>query len=117
MVARPQAATSPNSRSARVGFVLVFSHLLFGAPMGLISLARRTAPAMFTSPAPCVMTSAPGSRCDVYCSTAFTVCADRLEFALSINAAAPATTGVAMLVPFSRICPELLTSVGYVVAR
>ena len=101
-----------------MGFMEPFSQLVPGAALGLIILARRTAPAMLTSPAPCVMTSAfwSGRRCAVYCSTAFTVCADRPGFALRTRAAAPATTGLAMLVPLRRMYPYP-DKVGYVRCR
>ena len=69
----------------------------------LLPFASRTAPSMFSMPAPCSSTFDPGSGCAVYCRIAFTSGGVRPGLACNSKAAAPATTGAATDVPLSCI--------------
>src|SRR5438093_1372115 len=67
------------------------------------NFARRTAPSMFNSPAPCSSMLKPAKGCAVYIKIILMRLGVRLGFASSSTAAAPAATGAATEVPLRRI--------------
>src|SRR5215213_8885218 len=73
------------------------------AGSAFMSLASRTAPSTFTSPAPCSIWLEPASCCEVYIKIIFTMFGVKLGLTWRSRAAAPATTGVAIEVPLRRI--------------
>src|SRR5262252_8485452 len=90
-----------------VGAVVVVNN---GEPVGVTdersvrtSLATRTAPSTFNSPAPCSSMLKPANGCAVYIKSALTMLGVSFEFACKSKAAAPATIGVAIDVPLKYI--------------
>src|ERR1044072_4198338 len=69
--------------------------------------ANCTAPATFSSPAPCSNMLNPAIGCAVYINNAFTRFGVKLGFAWSISAAVPAATGVDIEVPLKYIILRL----------
>src|SRR5713101_1787363 len=78
----------------------------------LIDLANRAAPSTLSSPVPCSSMLYPAIGPAVYINAILTMLGVRLGLICSINAAAPATTGVAIEVPLryiNRLLSEELT--------
>src|SRR5215831_9655534 len=107
MIPWDQLKEYPQIVEVGVGGVEVFSN---APPTGFnetksvrIARANRTAPSIFTSPAPCSSMLKLASGWAVYIRMAFTMLGVRFGFAWSIKAAAPATTGVDIEVPLRYI--------------
>src|SRR5437773_987827 len=90
-----------------------------GAPTGVdddksvrTSLAKRTAPSIFSSPAPCSSILKAASSCDVYIRIILTRFGVSLGLACSSTATAPDTRGVETEVPLRLILALPLTVTG-----